>query len=305
MTLAGTPGVALAQSAAPQGAPAGRVETRRVETAQGARDYRLFVPASVDSAQAAPLVVMLHGCTQDAADIARGTRLDALAAKAGVIAVYPEQPATANPKKCWNWYDPAHQRRDGGEPASIVAVVRDVMATQKIDAARVYVAGISAGGAMAAIVGAAYPELFAAVGVHSGLAVGQAANVMEALAAMAKGPQAPAPPLAGPLPPLFVIHGTADAVLNVANAPALAAQWVAGRRVASNSRVVHGETGGYAYTREEWGDARTPDVVLVTVQGLGHAWSGGAPEGTFTDVKGPPATLFLLDFLLERRGAAR
>ena len=158
---------ALATAAGAQaqagGRSSGRAEMRRHEGAAGARAYRLYVPSRYDATQeAAPLVVMLHGCTQDAADVARGTRLDAHAERAGALVVYPEQPATANPKKCWNWYDAAHQARDAGEPAIVAAIVRDVMASHRVDRSRVYVAGLSAGGAMAAIVAAAYPETFAA-----------------------------------------------------------------------------------------------------------------------------------------------
>ena len=180
-----------AAQATPAGA--GRWEEGTFANAAGSRRYKLYVPASYDPSRGTPghmLVVLLHGCTQDPDDLARGTRVAEHAEREGFLALLPEQPASANPKKCWNWYDPAHQRRDAGEPASIVAVVRDVMATQKVDPARVYVAGISAGGAMAAIVGAAYPELFAAVGVHSGIAVGAATSVVEALSVMAKGPAA-------------------------------------------------------------------------------------------------------------------
>ena len=299
---------ALATAAGAQaqaGMPAGaRAETRRHEGAAGARDYRMFVPSAYDAKKpAAPLVVMLHGCTQDAADVARGTRLDAHAERAGALVVYPEQPATANPKKCWNWYDAAHQARDAGEPAIVAGIVRDVMASHRVDPTRVYVAGISAGGAMAAIVASAYPEMFAAAAAHSGIAVGASRSVMDALGVMAKGPTTPAPALGSAPPPLLVVQGGADPVVNAANAEALAAQWRRARGATDEGRRDQGESGGYHVVRTVWGDAAAPDVEMITVRELGHAWSGGAAEGTYTDARGPDATALMMKFLLSHRRA--
>ena len=300
---------ALATAAGAQaqagGRSSGRAEMRRHEGAAGARAYRLYVPSRYDATQAAaPLVVMLHGCTQDAADVARGTRLDAHAERAGALVVYPEQPATANPKKCWNWYDAAHQARDAGEPAIVAAIVRDVMASHRVDRSRVYVAGLSAGGAMAAIVAAAYPETFAAAASHSGIAVGASRSVMDALGVMAKGPAAAAPALGSAPPPLLVVQGAADPVVNAANAEALAAQWRKARGTGNGGRTVDGESGGYHFVRASWGDSAAPDVEIVTVRELGHAWSGGSAEGTYTDPKGPDATAMVMTFLLSHRRAA-
>jgi poly(hydroxyalkanoate) depolymerase family esterase len=295
---------AQAQAGGPTG---GRAEVRLHESTAGTREYRLFVPsayaAAAGAGEAAPLVVMLHGCTQDAADVARGTRLDAHAERAGALVVYPEQPATANPKKCWNWYDAAHQGRDAGEPAIITAIVREVMASHRVDPSRVYVAGISAGGAMAAIVAAAYPEVFAAVAAHSGIAVGAARSVMDALGVMAKGPAAVAPVLGTAPPPLLVVQGGADPVVNAANAEALSTQWRSGRRVEGGGRREEGDAGGYHFVRTSWGDAGAPDVEVVTVRELGHAWSGGSTEGTYTDARGPDATALMMKFLVAHRRA--
>lgn len=301
VTLLSTTLATAAAAQTPQGAPTGgRAEMRQFASAAGARSYRLYVPASVEGRDAVPLVVMLHGCLQDAADIARGTRLDAHAERLGVIVAYPEQPATANPRKCWNWFDASHQRRDAGEPALIAGLTREVLASHPVDAARVYVGGISAGGAMAAIVAAAYPELFAAVGVHSGVAVGVAKTVPEALAVMAKGPAATPTPLAQ-VPPLWVLHGGKDAVLNVQNAHALVAQW--GEGAVADASLVSGDGQGWRrIVRHDASGRVRSDFTVVTE--LGHAWSGGDKSGTFTDEKGPDASALMLAFFLAQRKAA-
>lgn len=299
VTVLSTALAAPAGAQTPQGAPAaGRAEVRHFASAAGARDYRLYVPATATAGVRLPLVVMLHGCLQNAADIARGTRLDEHAERLGVIVAYPEQPATAHPRKCWGWYDAAHQRRDAGEPAIVAGIAREVMASHPVDPARVYVGGISAGGAMAAIVGAAYPETFAAVGVHSGVAVGAATSVAEALAVMAKGPATVPAPLARALP-LWVLQGAKDAAVNAANASALVAQF-GGAALARDT----GTTGAYRWTRAVARDAGGQvRVESWLVDELGHAWSGGSKAGTFTDEQGPDATGEMLRFFLSHRKA--
>jgi poly(hydroxyalkanoate) depolymerase family esterase len=300
--------------ATPAGVSPGHVVTGEFTDATGARAWRLWVPAG-DAKASRPLVVMLHGCTQDPDDIARGTRLDALADSAGAMVLYPAQPVSANPKKCWNWYEPAHQRRDAGEPAAIAALTRKIQAEYGADPARTSIAGISAGGAMALITAAAYPELYSAVGVHSALPWGAAANVMEALTAMSQGAErvpAAADRITGVafanamgararMLPAIVLYGADDKVVNAANGDALVrqlmdayvqltptARWMApvtdtvtvGGRSATRTRAVGGNVEGWR------------------IAGLGHAWSGGSTEGTFTDAAGPDATTIMLQFLL-------
>ena len=270
----------------------------------GTRRYRLFIPAGYDASRRAPLVVALHGCTQDPDDFARGTRFNEHAQRAGVIVAYPEQLAEHNPQKCWTWFDRAHQGADAGEPAIIAGITREVMARHAVDPARVYIAGVSAGGAMAINTAAAHPGLYAAVGVHSGIPWRAAGNVGEALGIMRSGPAADAPAVDSARAllqrsgrasiPLIAFHGAADAVVNPENGRRLASQWA----VAAGARdfLRHPSTeNGLAYTRDVWG----PLAELWMVEGLGHAWSGGSAQGTYTDARGPDASREMLRFFLD------
>ena len=284
----------------------------RFESRLGARRYKLFIPASPAPAQGRAVVVMLHGCTQNADDIARGTRLNDRAGSAlgGALVLYPEQGATDNPQKCWNWFDQSHQARDGGEPALLAAMIADVTARYHADERRVFLGGISAGGAMAVNLAVAYPERFAGVTVHSGIPYRAAKNVMEALPVMRNGP-AEAATIAPTRVPLLVLHGEADAVVSARNASALASQWRGAVQQALGAELTpREETGrsadGRAFQRVLY--ARESEPALVewwTVRELGHAWSGGAPEGTFTDPRGVDATAVMLDFFARHDGRPR
>ena len=269
---------------------------------EGTRRYRLFVPAGYEPGFPPPLVVMLHGCTQDPDDFARGTRFNALADSAGMIVVYPEQTAAHNPQKCWTWYDATHQGA-AGEPAIIAGITREVMGRYAVDSARVYIGGVSAGGAMAVNTAASYPTLYAAVGVHSGVPWRAVANVGAALAAMRSGPANP-DALVEPARevlrasgrdwlPMIVFHGAADAVVNAENGRRLAGQWaVAGG--AKDFLRSEEQVGGLTVVKDRFG----PAMELWMVEGLGHAWSGGSPEGTYTDARGPDASREMLRFFL-------
>lgn len=301
-----TGGCAPTGAAEPSAAPAPAAQPARSASswewvadnlASGPKRYRRYVPASYTAARPAPLVVLLHGCTQDPDDFARGTRFNQLADSAGVIVVYPEQSALRNPQKCWNWY----QADGAGEPAWIAAVTRQVMGRYSVDPARVYIAGVSAGGAMAVNTAAAYPDLYAAVGVHSGIPYGAATDLPTALAAMRSGPANPdalVEPARAILRasgrdwlPMIVFHGAADAVVNAENGRRLAAQWaVAGG--AKDFLRSEEEIGGLTVVKDRFG----PATELWIVQGLGHAWSGGSPEGTYTDARGPDASREMLRF---------
>lgn len=285
----------------------------------GTHRYKLYLPSGYDGARAVPLVVMLHGCTQDPDDFARGTRMNALAEGHGFVVAYPEQPAAANPQKCWNWYDPAHQARDRGEPALIAAITRAVMSEYRVDPRRVYVAGVSAGGAMATLVGVGYPELYAAVASHSGTEFRAANGVAGALAAMQNGGPAPAAQgeaaframgeRARPVP-VIVFHGAADPVVRPVNAEQTVAQW---KRTLELAGVTWGEVeeqgpglpAGDPPARYDVARTRHLDNegrVLIEswiVKDLGHAWSGGSPEGSYTDAASPDASREIVRFFLQ------
>ena len=263
--------------------------------AAGARRYRLYVPARPASGPR-PLVVMLHGCTQNPDDFAAGTTMNALAEEHGCLVLYPEQPRSANANGCWNWFEASHQGREGGEPAILAGMTREVLREHGGDAGRIYVAGLSAGGAMAAILGAAYPELYAAVGVHSGLPVGSAHDLMSALNAM-KGARKGKHGTAGSLPAI-VFHGDSDATVHASNGEAVLRQFTGvGDLRETEERGRDG--GGRSHTRTvlQYAGGR-PVAEYWVLHGAGHAWSGGSTAGSYADAGGPNASREMLRFFL-------
>ena len=282
-----------ARPAAPAAGPAAAAESftsGHYRDEAGGRDYKLFVPAGAGVGR--PLVVMLHGCTQDPDDFARGTRMNALARARGFLVLYPSQSQRASAQRCWNWFKHNHQARGKGEPAILAGMVGDIAARHGVDPDRVFVAGLSAGGAMAAILGDAYPDVFAAVGVHSGLPAGAATDVQTAFAAMGGG--APAPrrsPRRSATPPTIVFHGDADTTVNVVNAErVLAAAGVSARADVQR---------GARHSRRIWVDAQGAErAEQWTIHGAGHAWSGGDRAGSYTDPGGPDASAEMLRFFL-------
>lgn len=290
------PEIPGAHVAAPASAdPDGTFTAGRLADGRSGRNYKLYIPPQA-GARALPLVVMLHGCTQDPDDFALGTRMNEAARKQGCFVLYPAQSQQANPQRCWNWFKHNHQQRGRGEPALLAAMTREVIARHAIDPARVYVAGLSAGGAMAAILGETYPDLYAAVGVHSGLAAGAARDLPSALAAMRSGAAA-ATSRHGP--PTIVFHGDADKTVHPANGEHV----ITGRVAASEGEAEvdrQRATGGRGYTRRVH-RSREGGVVAEhwVVHGSGHAWSGGSSQGSFTDPGGPDATGHMLSFFLQ------
>jgi poly(hydroxyalkanoate) depolymerase family esterase len=280
--------------------------------AAGTRNYKLYIPSRYDG-RAVPLVIMLHGCTQTPDDFAAGTGMNLVAEAEGFLVAYPAQAVGSNHSKCWNWFHASHQRREEGEPSLIAGITRQVMAQYNVDPARVYIAGLSAGGAMAAILAATYPDLYAAVGVHSGLAPGSAHDLPSALQAMQQGGRAELPRVERVVP-LILFHGDRDSTVRPCNADHLVAQWITSAdgaaaappspngAAAAPETVDHGQApGGRAYTREIYTDCRgRPIVECWTIHGAGHAWSGGSRSGTYTDPAGPDASRELARFFLEQ-----
>ncbi len=277
------PGAPAPAPAVPDGAV---FEARSFACAGGSRDYRLYVP----SPQGEPLrglVVMLHGCKQNPDDFATGTGMNTLAETHRLLVAYPGQTTADNPSGCWNWFRPGDQRRDAGEPAILAGLAREVAAEFGIAPGRVFVAGLSAGGAMAAVLGESYPDVFAAVGVHSGLPAGAASDVVTAFAAM-QG-EAGAAGARGAGARVIVFHGTADATVRAVNAERIVEGMTAGR---SES----GAAGGRTYVRRIYDEGRGE---LWMVEGAGHAWSGGQAPGSYTDPSGPDASAEMVRYFLE------
>lgn len=289
----------LARSPAPGSTPAPdgtRFEERTFASAVGSRTYKLFVPSSYEG-RPVPLVVMLHGCKQSPDDFAAGTRMNEVAEEQGFLVAYPAQPSSANPSRCWNWFNDGDQGRDRGEPALIAGITRQIMTDFAVDAARVYAAGLSAGGAAAAIMGSAYPDLFAAIGVHSGLACGAARDMSSAFTAMRQGGSSPVP-AKYPLPTI-VFHGDHDNTVHPVNGDQVVMQSKAGADLTLT--VNRGRsTGGTIYTRTVQADeGGHPVVEQWVLHGAGHAWSGGSTAGSFTDPQGPDASREMMRFFLE------
>jgi poly(hydroxyalkanoate) depolymerase family esterase len=262
----------------------------------GTRDYKLYIPPGDGGGPELPLVVMLHGCTQNPDDFAAGTGMNDAARERGFYVLYPAQAQKANPSRCWNWFKHNHQQRGRGEPALLAGMTRDVISRHPIDPRCVYVAGLSAGGAMAAILGDAYPDLFAAVGVHSGLPTGSARDVTSAMAAMKVGATVAAS--SANRPPTIVFHGDQDTTVHPVNGEQVVSAGVEARAVKPERE--RGRVGsGREYTRRCYRGAS--DRVVAehwTVHGAGHAWSGGNAAGSYTDPKGPDATTEMLRFFL-------
>jgi poly(hydroxyalkanoate) depolymerase family esterase len=266
----------------------------------GSRAYRLFIPSGYHG-QPLPLIVMLHGCTQSPEDFAAGTRMNFIAEAQPCFVVYPAQRREANPAKCWNWFRTIDQQRDTGEPSLIAGITRQIMREYSVDPKRVYVAGLSAGAAAAVVMGATYNDLYAAVGVHSGLACGAAVDLPSALLAMRQGGSFDHQAILtdSPTVPTIVFHGDRDSTVHPNNGDQVIKQSI---NAASTEINVHrGQVpGGHAYTRTVHSDASGRHVFEHwSIHGAGHAWSGGSSAGSYTDPRGPDATREMLRFFLE------
>jgi poly(hydroxyalkanoate) depolymerase family esterase len=265
-------------------------------------NYKLFIPSGL--CEAPPLIVMLHGCTQTPDDFARGTRVNALAQEHGYVVAYPAQAQSKNASKCWNWFRSQDQQRGQGEPALIAALTRHLVKVHGLDARRLYAAGLSAGGAMAAVLGNTYPDVFAAIGVHSGLPFGVARDLPSAFAAMKKGASTRQTSYVNPVRAI-VFHGDRDTTVDPCNGEAVIAQCIGtassvrgAESDALHTTVERGSVpGGRTYTRTVF---KNPDGILTAeqwvVHGAAHAWFGGDPAGSYTDPSGPDASKHMLRF---------
>ncbi len=273
----------------------------------GTRAYKLYIPSGY-TGQALPLLIMLHGCTQTSVDFAAGTRMNVFAERELFLVAYPEQANSANGSKCWNWFQSTDQNRGTGEPSIIAGMTQQIVSKYHIDASRVYVAGLSAGGAMATIMAATYPDLYAAVGVHSGLPYGSAQDLPSAFMAMRQGaPQQVQRPSG--IIPMIMFHGDGDMTVAPVNADQVLDQWLqaaddtpgAARRPALDVKEEQGRAvGKHPYTRFIYQDASGRAIVEKwIVHEAGHAWSGGSPSGSFTDPKGPDASAEMVRFFSE------
>jgi poly(hydroxyalkanoate) depolymerase family esterase len=276
--------------------------SRSYACAAGRRSYKLYVPHRQHAGRR-PLLIMLHGGTQDADDFAAGTRMNVLAEEHGFLVAYPSQCKSANPSLCWNWFKPEDQVRGAGEPSIIAGITDEIVAEYDIDPQRVFVAGLSAGGAMAGVMGATYPEVYAAVGVHSGLPYRSATDVASAFSAMRGDPglqrrQRKTGPSSDHALRVrtIVFHGDADQIVHPSNA----AKIIEAKTGDTVERAKVRSSASRAYTRAVTRD-KTGTVVVEQwlIHGSGHAWSGGSADGTYTDPHGPDASRELLRFFLE------
>jgi poly(hydroxyalkanoate) depolymerase family esterase len=273
--------------------------------------YKLFIPSSY-AGRPVPLIVMLHGCGQDADDFASGTGMNELAERMGCIVAYPEQSLSANRNRCWNWFDTEHHHRGRGEPALIAGITREILREFAIDRSRVCVAGLSAGGAMAVILGRTYHDLFTAVGCHSGLAHGSAKDQYGALLAMRGAPAPGGATLADAAGsvPVIVFHGDMDGTVHVKNSASVVQQSIdtyacTMRKSRSRSTLDYREETGHAsgrrFTRVTHCGRRGKVIAEHwTVHGAGHAWSGGHWNGSCTDSNGPSASEEMVRFFMEQ-----
>ena len=266
----------------------------------GSLDYRLYVPADHERRELA-LVIMLHGCTQNPEDFALGTRMNALAEEFGLVVAYPQQSRRANPNGCWNWFDRRHQNRGSGEPAKLAGLAQALAKEFDIRKERVFAAGLSAGGAMAEILAVTYPDVFDAVGVHSGLPYKSATDVPSAFAAMkGTGPRDPETPGAGDRRVRkIVLHGLADGTVNSVNGERILDEVERGETPLMRSDLDWEiETGRVTRTALNGEDGR-PVAEQWLVEGGGHAWFGGDPRGSYTQTVGLDASRVMVRFFLD------
>ena len=267
----------------------------------GSMEWKLFIPSHYDGITLCPLIIMLHGCGQTADDFAVGTKMNWLGDEANCLVLYPNQASFAHMMGCWTWYSPTHQKRDSGEPELIAATIRQIQEQYTIDPNRIYIAGMSSGGATALTMGIVYPEIFAAVCVHSGLAYRSASTLYQAFDTMQAGHNGYklSVDLLARAPPVILFHGSEDQIVNARNSQAIVRQFTQNRNLTSETITDRPPT-GYPWTRTVWRN-EAGEVVLENwlVESMGHAWSQGDPSGSYTDQRGPNASMEMMRFFLE------
>ena len=299
--LAAAPDASLKTAEPEVGIKHDQFASKLFTSALGQRSYKLFTPSGYDG-KPMPLVVMLHGCTQNPDDFAAGTEMNRLGEEFGFFVAYPAQPTSANSMGCWNWFNSADQQKDKGEPALIAGITRQIMADYAVDSQRVYVAGLSAGGAMAAVLGMTYPELFAAIGVHSGLPCGAATDTMSAFAVMKRGGSHKAVQISAKPVPTIVFHGDRDRTVNPANADDVLEQFDLTGASAQYETTSEKTSTGTGYSKSVHANVDgVPQFEKWLIHGAGHAWSGGSAKGSYTEPRGPDASREMIRFFLEHR----
>ncbi|MGM8898334.1 MULTISPECIES: extracellular catalytic domain type 1 short-chain-length polyhydroxyalkanoate depolymerase [unclassified Psychrobacter] len=281
-----------------------------LKSSQGSHDYRLYIPSNyaqaVEDGLRLPLIVMLHGCTQSPEDFAVGTRMNELAEKHRCLIVYPSQPASANPNRCWNWFKPSDQQQGKGEPAWLAALTTSIIEDYAVDSSRVYIAGLSAGAAMAVIMAENYPKMYAAVGVHSGLAYRSATDLPSAMMTMRQGGSAPLKPASNnKFVPMIVFHGDQDHTVSIRNGEQVFEQ--------AKQRLQAQETGLTTHQHKQCSEQNCRSTQLEIrdskgvsqleywkIHGAGHSWAGGNSAGSYTDPKGPDASKEMLRFFFNQ-----
>ena len=265
--------------------------------AAGTRSYKIYVPKSLPE-QGRGLVVMLHGCTQNADDFAAGTRMNKIAEREGLLVAYPNQTRQSNSSGCWNWFSPRDQSCGSGEPSIIAGLTSEIITRFSVDPGSVFIAGMSAGGAMAVIMGHTYPELYSAIGVHSGLPYQSAHDVISAFAAMSGKSKSAKSALKSRV---IVFHGEADTTVHPSNALAIVASGNQAKELTATVHLIDGRK--YKRTRVE-DHSKLPLSELWLIEEAGHTWSGGSAAGSYTDIKGPDASKEMIRFFLGDRKLA-